>query len=134
MRIAIPVYGIRISPRFDIARRLLLIDLENGRVAAKKEISFDILPPLRRILFLRDQGVQILLCGGIRRCDYFALEEMRITVHASLIGEVDDILISFISGKLRPGYGMMPGPAGMRMRRGWHYGNRYPGPKRRGRR
>ena len=105
MRIAIPVFRKWIvSPRFDVARRLLLIDLHDGKVVEKEEISFDLIHPLKKIQFLKDQGVQALLCGGIKRTDRSELERMGITVHASLFGEIEDLLSLCVDGTLRPGH------------------------------
>ena len=99
-----------------------MVDLEDGEVTARQEVSFDIQPTLRRILFLREQGVDTLLCGGIRRCDYFMIDEMKVSIVASLIGEVEEILSAFIDGSLEPGFGMAPGRPGMRRRQGRRHG------------
>lgn len=129
MRIAMPIFGTRVSPRFDIARRLLIVDLADGAVKERQEVSFEIQPPLKRILFLKEQGVDTLLCGGIRRCDYFMIDEMRISIYASLIGEVEEILSSFIDGSLEPGFGVATGGPGMRRRQGHRLGQRCPNVK-----
>jgi len=129
MRIAIPVFGTRISPRFDITQKFLVIDIEDGSVTERREVSFETQPPLKRILFLKEQGVDTLLCGGIRRCDYFMIDEMRISIYASLIGEVEEILSSFIDGSLEPGLGMASGGPGMRRRQGHRLGQACPNRK-----
>lgn len=130
MLIAIPVFGTRVSPRFDITRKFLVIDIEDGRVTGRQEASFDSQPPLRRILFLKEQGVDTLLCGGIRRCDYFMIDEMRISIYASLIGEVEEILSSFIDGSLEPGFGKAFGGPGIRRREGHRLGQACPNRRR----
>lgn len=134
MRIAIPVFRARISPRFDTTKRLLLLDLEDGQVVSRQEVPFDFRPPLRKNLFLKEQGVEALLCGGIRRCDCFAIEDMGISVYPSLMGAVDDILRLFLDGSLQPGPGTMSGPRRLPERSGWQCGRGHLGPRRRERR
>ena len=131
MRIAIPVFRTRIiSPRFDVARRLLLVDLHDGNVVEKREISFDLIHPLKRIQFLKDQGIQALLCGGIRRCDRFELEEMGITVYAPLFGEIEDILNFCVDGTLRPGHEIATESARRRIRNMCRFENEKSSPRR----
>jgi len=99
-RIAIPVFGTRVSPRFDFAQRALIIDVRDKKVESRREVSFDICPIFNRRSFLLQQGVQVLLCGGIRRCDYFALADAGITVFPGLFGEVDELMEMFFNGNL----------------------------------
>lgn len=120
-RIAIPVFGTRVSPRFDFAQRALIIDVRDQKVESCREVSFDICPIFNRLSFLLQQGVQVLLCGGIRRCDYFALADAGLTVFPGLVGEVDELMEMFFNGNLPRNERVLMecgrGPARSRLRR-----------------
>ena len=99
-RIAVPIFGTRVSPRFDFAPRALVIEIREGKEASRCELPLEIGPTSGRISFLLEKGVEVLLCGGIRRCDYFAFKSAGITVFPCLIGEVEVLLTWFLEGDL----------------------------------
>lgn len=101
MRIAIPVFGANISPRFDCASSVLMVDVTDGAVTGRRMEAVE--PFLRRhqLDVLRRKGVEVLLCGGIRRCDYFWLVRSGITVHAGLVGEVEELITAYLQGKIQ---------------------------------
>jgi predicted Fe-Mo cluster-binding NifX family protein len=103
MRIAIPVFGSKISPRFDCAGNLLLVDATDGSVSERWMESIEPFRCRQQMDALREKGVEVILCGGIRRCDYLLLVRSGINVYAGLVGEVDDILDAFLQGKIRAG-------------------------------
>lgn len=100
MIVAIPIFGTRISPRFDCAPHAVLFDLAEGTIRDRREESIAHLHWRSRITFLVERKVDVLLCGGIRRCDFFFLAEYGIDVHPGLVGAVDDVLNAFIRGEI----------------------------------
>ncbi len=135
-RIAIPVFGTRVSPRFDFAQRALIIDVRDKKVDSSREVSFDICPIFDRLTFLLQQGVQVLICGGIRRCDYFALANAGITVFPGLVGEVDELMEMFFNGDLPRNESLFmehEGEAGRNPGKGYGRGHRCRGNPWRGR-
>ncbi len=116
MRTAIPVSDGRISPVFDAARRLLLVDIENGREIRRTEQTV-----VEPELGLRAQkvakiGVDVLICGAISR----PLESMLVSAGVEVIpqtcGPVEDVLKAFVSGKLTEQAFVMPGCCGRQQR------------------
>ncbi len=66
-RVAISISDGRISPLFDAARRLLLVDVENGHELRRSEHMVQRAergPQSRRVAEL---GVDVLICGAISR-------------------------------------------------------------------
>jgi predicted Fe-Mo cluster-binding NifX family protein len=100
MRIAIPVFGTKISPRFDCAGNVLMVDVTDGSVTARRLESIEPFRWRHQINALRERGVEVMLCGGIRRCDYLLLVRVGINVYAGLVGEVEDILAAFLRGEI----------------------------------
>jgi predicted Fe-Mo cluster-binding NifX family protein len=100
MRIAIPVFGTKISPRFDCAGNVLMVDVTDGSVTGRRLETIEPFRWRQQINALKEKGVEVLLCGGIRRCDYMMLVRIGINVCAGLVGEVDDIIDAFLRGEI----------------------------------
>ncbi|HPQ71590.1 MAG TPA: NifB/NifX family molybdenum-iron cluster-binding protein [bacterium] len=121
MRIAIATFQTRISPRFDCANTVWLVDLEGENEVARTELSLMQTPPPARAALLRSHDVAVLLCGGVRRCDYFDLLDQGIEVIAGLMGEAQDMLTAYRQGRLNPEPRWEPGRRfGCHARRGRH--------------
>lgn len=119
---AIPTFGPRVSPRFDYAPGLLLINLENGKVVEKEKFSLQAWDRLQRLQKLQELGVQTLICGGIDGNSAQILSDYGIRVIAWVAGEADEAIQFFLDGKLRPGVEL-----GARWRRGRRRGKRFRG-------
>jgi predicted Fe-Mo cluster-binding NifX family protein len=126
MKIAIPNWQGRISPVFDEATRLVLVETGQGR-EVRREIQtltcFDPWGRAREILLL---GAQVLICGAISRPLEMALHGAGITVIARTCGPVEEVLAAFMSGQVESEAYRMPGCGsrrGSRLRRrqgrGW---------------
>jgi len=75
----------------------LVVTTRNQEIVNREEISLLPLPWCRRIEILIQHKVDTILCGGIRRCDFFLLHNTGINVQAGLTGEVDTVLRSFLT-------------------------------------
>ncbi len=100
MLLAITTFGSRVSPRFDCARSLLLVDIEKGESISRKQEAFKRAPAIKRASFLLNNGVKAIITGGILRCDYFALLDAGLEVHAGFMGEVEENLRRYLTGNL----------------------------------
>jgi len=86
LKIAITVWGNRVSPVFDAASTLFVADIENRIILNKTYTSFNPEIPSDLLKSLKKMGVSILICGAIS------------TKPADLIIENDIKLISFVTG------------------------------------
>ena len=100
MRLALPMFGEKISPRFDCAARLLIVEVQGGAIRGRREESIEQIHRQSRIGFLLERKVNVLLCGGIRRRDYFSFVNAGIDVYAGLTGEAEDVLEAFLNGRI----------------------------------
>ena len=103
MKVAIPIFGPRVSPRFDYAPGLLLFNLEDNRVVESEKFSLQAWDRLQRLQKLRELGVKTLICGGIDGNSAQILSDYGIRVIAWVAGEADEAMRCFLQGKLRPG-------------------------------
>ncbi len=86
MKLAITVWGNRVSPVFDAAGTLLVAQIENQGIIKKEYKSFKPAIPSDLIKILKKMKVSVLVCGAIS------------TKPADLIVESDIKLISFVTG------------------------------------
>jgi predicted Fe-Mo cluster-binding NifX family protein len=112
MKIAVPTWNGRVSPVFDTASRLLVVEAGEDREYSRFEtdISEHFLPS--KVMRLTGLGIETLICGAISR----PLASMVTTAGISLIpwisGKVEDVLGAFLSGTLFDFRFTMPGSPG----------------------
>jgi len=126
LRVAIPVWEGRVSPVLDVAANLLLVDLDAGHEVSRNSERFDSCPlPLRARRF-SELGVDIVICGAISQPLADMLSASGITVLPCIIGEVEDVLRSYLDDGVPDSRFFMPGytgPSGRRRRRGQGFGH-----------
>lgn len=103
MKIAIPIFGTRVSPRFDYAREFLLSKTANGMVIEREELPAEGLTALTRVRMLLELGVDTLICGGIDRISSQQLSFSGIRIYSWVTGEAEGALNCFLRGELEPG-------------------------------
>ena len=100
MKVAIPIFLDRISPRLDCARKLLVLEIEKDQLVEKRELDISGWPPDEKIIYLKRLGIRQLICGGIRLEDRNGLNRFGIQVASALYGEVDTIIKEYLENKL----------------------------------
>lgn len=100
MKIAIPVFGTRVSPRFDCAQVFLLVTLDGGRTTDRQELAAGEWAPHERINRLVEQGATAVICGGIDWWSAASLHSAGISVHHGVTGEVDHALAAWLRGEV----------------------------------
>ncbi len=109
MKAAVPVFRGNVSPVFDWAKRLLVVEYDGGRETARREVELGGITPAFRSRRLAELGVQVLLCGGISAPVGALVESQGVRVMAGLVGEVNAVLDAFLSGRLSDPAFAMPG-------------------------
>ncbi|NQU20524.1 MAG: NifB/NifX family molybdenum-iron cluster-binding protein [Candidatus Nealsonbacteria bacterium] len=116
MRTVIPIADGRISPVFDVARRLLLVDSENEREVRRTEEVLEEPELAARARRVAELGADVLICGAISR----PLEAMLLSAGVEVIpqtcGPVEDVIRAFVSGQLTEQAFVIPGCCGHRRR------------------
>ena len=123
MKVAIPLFDRRVSPRFDFAPMLLIAVIENGKVIDRKEYSLKNLHQIRRTAMLCELGIKVLICGGVSGFSKRLLVGNGIEVIPMVQGEVEEVIKLFLNGKLSSA--IIPGITGNRYR--YHHGGRCKG-------
>lgn len=112
MKVAIPVWQGRVSPVFDVAGQLLLVETTAGAERSRREQVLTEEDAARRADRLAGLGVETLICGAISGPLESLLADRGITVVSRVCGNVDDVLAAFRSGSLGGEQFAMPGCCG----------------------
>ncbi len=108
MRVAIPLYGNRVAPRFGFASEFLFIEFKSKREVARKTATFDVENPEQIAEHFAREGVDMVLSGGMNT-DYQREFRLRnIGVIWGLMGETEEVVASYLKGKLFAGMGPCP--------------------------
>ncbi len=101
MRIAIATYREMISPRFDCASTLRILEWTGSDPLDRREELLQLAEGCNHTEALLRQNVSALLCGGIRRCDYHRLIGANVDVIAGQFGPWLDVLRDYVAGRLK---------------------------------
>jgi len=101
MNVAVPLFGSRISPRFDFCEEILIVTIEEGKIIQRKTFSISSLPPRQRIAELCKLDVKALICGGINHMFCAHLRSSGISVISDVMGEADEALNRYLAGQLQ---------------------------------
>ena len=100
MKIAIPTFATRVSPRFDCAQSVLMVTIDEGRVSGRQELTASDWAPNERINRLLELDVNTVICGGIDRWSAASLQSAGVTVYGWVTGEVEDAISALLRGDL----------------------------------
>ena len=111
MKVGITVWEDRISPVFDAARMLLVVNIEDHRLVSKQ------LMPCRPgmigefVRILEDEQIEEVICGAISQVPAKTLQAHEIRLVPFIAGTVDSVLHGYVEGDSMEGY-RMPGCCG----------------------
>jgi predicted Fe-Mo cluster-binding NifX family protein len=113
MKIAIPTWNGRVSPVFDTASRLLVVEIGKESEVARFEtdISEHFLPS--KGMRLTGLGIDTLICGAISRPLAYMITTTGIKLIPWISGQVEEIVQAFLTNTLFDPRFIMPGCAGL---------------------
>jgi predicted Fe-Mo cluster-binding NifX family protein len=121
MKLAIPVWQSRISPVFDTAENLMVLEVDGGREISRMEYPLSELTPFRRAKQLAELHVDVLVCGAISRPLRDLMKKSGVKVIPWISGELQEIIPRYLDGQPLDGKFLMPG-CGRRNRGGCRRG------------
>ena len=117
VRVAIPVWSERVSPVFDTAEQLMVLDVDDGRETGRSVALLEGIGADSRPRWLSDLGVDVLVCGAISQPLEAMVSAQGVRVVPQVCGPVEQVVQAFLVGQLgRPEF-LMPGCC--RRRRGF---------------
>ena len=121
MKVAMALFGTRVSPRFDCAPGFEVIEISDGDISARTHLDTRGMAIPDRLKKLAELGVETLICGGIDARSAEQLEFSGIKIYSWVTGEAEDALSCLLEGQLESG--LMMGEGGRCCGR-WHFGAR----------
>jgi len=115
MKVSIPILFDRISPVFDEARKILLVEIQGGKEVDRREEPLPLTGPPWKAMHLIQLGVDVLICSAISWPLERRLLSAEIQVIPHTCGPVQDVLQAYLAGQLTDHSFLMPG---CRRRRG----------------
>jgi predicted Fe-Mo cluster-binding NifX family protein len=109
MKLAIPVSNGRVSPAFDFARQVLLLECERGREATRAQLVLEEGVPVNRARRLASLGVKLLICGAISSSLAEHLVGAGVDIMPFVSGTVEEVLAAYLAGELDSTQFLMPG-------------------------
>ena len=116
MKVALTTWENRISPVFDSAGMVLVVQVENGVVVGRNFKPLESASPFSRALTLSRLEVNVLICGAISLVFANMIEAQGIQIVPFVTGDVGQVLDAYLGGFLHQPSFQMPG-CGMRRRR-----------------
>lgn len=109
MIIAIPTWMGRVSPVFDVAQHMLLIELTDEAEVARQEVRLSEAEPARRLRRLEDLQVQTVICCAVSQPLKAALVSYGIAVLDQVCGDVEEVVAAYRNRALDEERFAMPG-------------------------
>jgi len=116
MKVALATWNGRISPVFDVARQVLLLDVQNNRVVARHEETLPGIEPQAQAGRLAMLAPHTLICGAISQpmADLLAAKNIRVIPFTA--GTVAEVVAAWLARTLPNPSLAMPGCCGRRGR------------------
>jgi predicted Fe-Mo cluster-binding NifX family protein len=112
MKVAIPTWRDRVSPVFDVAQHLLLLELTDAAEVSRQQVSLPEAELSRRLRRLEDLQIQTLICCGVSQPLKSVLVSNGIEVIDQICGDVEAIIVAYRNGTLDEERFSMPGCGG----------------------
>jgi predicted Fe-Mo cluster-binding NifX family protein len=100
-KVAIPVFGSRVSSRLDCSESVLLLIIDDGTVLRRQETRWSHVNALEKIRLLVHEGVEVLICGGLTETCANMLHDTGIEVIPWVRGESEEVLTRYMHGALQ---------------------------------
>jgi predicted Fe-Mo cluster-binding NifX family protein len=117
MKFAVPKWEGRISPVFDVADNILLVDASDGCEHRRQEVRLTTDDPFERARLLRTLGTDVLICGMLSLPQQRALVSVGIRIIPYIRGDVGEVIEAFLKGQLDKQQLVMPGCPRRRFRK-----------------
>jgi predicted Fe-Mo cluster-binding NifX family protein len=108
MKLAVMLYGTRVSPRFGYSQEVIIAEVSDHQVSRRKTLETKDYYPEQIPILLGKEGVEVVIAGGMNRHFQDLFRSQGIQVIWGIIGEANDALAAVRDGQLTPGMGCCP--------------------------
>jgi len=112
MRIAISTDGNYVSEHFGRCPEFTILDIEDGKALNRRSINNPGHSPGAIPQFLNNEGVNLIVCGGMGARAMGFFDEFGIDAMTGIAGKIDDVILELQDGKLKGGRSLCTPGAG----------------------
>jgi predicted Fe-Mo cluster-binding NifX family protein len=98
--VAIPLFGSEVSPRFDCAKEIWVVESSGGKVFSGKIVEMKDFNPLQRARLLCELKVNKIICGGIDDFSIRMLTGFGIGVFPWFTGNAQEALEKYLKEEI----------------------------------
>ncbi|MCE0495488.1 NifB/NifX family molybdenum-iron cluster-binding protein [Vibrio salinus] len=110
MKAAFTIWNDRISPVFDVAGQLLVIETNEQReIIGRQTFKLSGESAYEKLMFISDLGVDELVCGAVSRPVFHAIKMNEIAVYSFRAGHIDDLVRAWQKNQVEQVNFSMPG-------------------------
>jgi len=102
MKVAIPRFEEKVAPCYEYSATIAIFTLDGGEVASQADFRLESRNVFDRLRLLRDQQVDVLICGGVQNTFEDMLKASGVHVISWVSGSVEDLLQQYLRGELVP--------------------------------
>jgi predicted Fe-Mo cluster-binding NifX family protein len=96
LKVAFTIWGNRISPVFDSARKLFIVGIEGNKIISTQYELFETGIDSDLAEMLTSLGINVLVCGAISKKFSNIIETSEIKLIPFISGHVDEVLASYL--------------------------------------
>ncbi|MBW2039038.1 MAG: hypothetical protein JRI46_05490 [Deltaproteobacteria bacterium] len=116
MKVAIPLFGTRVSPHFSSSPEVLIAEVKGREILEVKRGLWEGMSSMERMQRLQAWKVEVVICGGIAQTCRSQLRARGIEVIYNQMGEAEEVLRQWVlSSKPKGGAKGVLGPKGDRI-------------------
>jgi predicted Fe-Mo cluster-binding NifX family protein len=109
MKIAIPIWEDKVSPVFDTALRLLVVEVEGKKEASRFIYYMGEQDLARRCQHIRTLELDLLICGAVSHSFLHMLLASGLEVIQQISGRAEEVLEAYLKGNIYNAKFLMPG-------------------------
>ncbi len=94
--IALPVFGDRISPLLDEARKFVVLTVEDDAIIERTVVKINEHSAFIRIERLKEMGVTVIICGAISDALARFIVERELYLYSWLSGTIDEVVEQYM--------------------------------------
>ena len=107
MKLAIMLYGTRVSPRYGYSQGVLIVEVSNQGEFGRRTLEIGKYYPEKIPELLSKEGVEVVISGGMNQHFQNLFRLQGIDVIWGIIGEADDVLAAFMFRTAHPRNGVL---------------------------
>jgi len=108
-KIALSIWNNKVSPVMDTASQLMVIEYEDKKEVMRMLLNIPHFNVVHKAEFLKDHGIDLLICGAISMQMHQILTASHIEVIPFIRGSIGKVLAAYNDGDLQNGDFFLPG-------------------------